>query len=80
MTDEDIELASDWTGDDGALVAALVSVGFWTATNHRAASTTGHRINRGPLARMLVANQASGPRCASDTDATRQRNLHAGIR
>lgn len=28
MTDEDIELASDWTGDDGALVAALVSVGF----------------------------------------------------
>ena len=28
MTDEDIELACDWSGDDGALVAALVSVGF----------------------------------------------------
>ena len=28
MTDEDIELASDWAGDDGALIAALVSVGF----------------------------------------------------
>jgi hypothetical protein len=28
MTDEDIELACDWAGDEGALVAALVSVGF----------------------------------------------------
>lgn len=28
MTDEDIELACDWAGDDGALVAALISVGF----------------------------------------------------
>lgn len=28
MTDEDIELAANWSGDDGALVAALVSVGF----------------------------------------------------
>lgn len=28
MTDEDIELAADWSGDDGALVSALVSVGF----------------------------------------------------
>ena len=28
MTDEDIELAADWSGDDGALVVALVSVGF----------------------------------------------------
>lgn len=28
MTDEDIELASDWTGGDSALVTALVAVGF----------------------------------------------------
>lgn len=28
MTDEDIELAADWSGDDGTLVATLVSVGF----------------------------------------------------
>lgn len=28
MTDEDIELAADWSGDEGAFVAALVSVGF----------------------------------------------------
>lgn len=28
MSDEDIELACDWSGDDGALVGALVDVGF----------------------------------------------------
>lgn len=28
MTDEDIELAVDWTGDDGAFVRAMVDVGF----------------------------------------------------
>lgn len=28
LTDEDLELAVDWTGEDGALVAALVEVGF----------------------------------------------------
>ena len=28
MTDEDIELAIDWTGDDGAFVAAMMDVGF----------------------------------------------------
>jgi hypothetical protein len=28
MTDEDVELAADWTGADGALVAALRGVGF----------------------------------------------------
>lgn len=28
MTDEDIELASDWSGEEGAFVASLVSVGF----------------------------------------------------
>lgn len=28
MSDEDIELAVDWTGDEGALVSALVEVGF----------------------------------------------------
>lgn len=28
MADEDVELACDWSGDEGSLVAALVSVGF----------------------------------------------------
>ncbi|MGH8421822.1 MAG: hypothetical protein ACRER3_05610, partial [Pseudomonas fluorescens] len=28
MTDEDIELAVDWTGDDGAFVATMMDVGF----------------------------------------------------
>lgn len=28
MTDEDVELAADWSGDDGAFVAALKTVGF----------------------------------------------------
>ena len=33
MTDEDIELAADWAGDDGVFVAALVAVGFLDGTN-----------------------------------------------
>lgn len=28
MTDEDIELAADWSGDDGAFVGAMVAVGY----------------------------------------------------
>lgn len=33
MTDEDVELAADWSGDDGAFVAALKTVGFLDGTH-----------------------------------------------
>ncbi|MBP8176826.1 MAG: hypothetical protein KAX77_03585 [Xanthomonadales bacterium] len=80
LSDEDLEIAADWTGDAGALVKALVEVRFldgdegtraihdWTQHNPWAASR-GQRVE--------AAKRAAAARWGTDLDAGRMRGASA---
>lgn len=85
LSDEDIEIASDWPGDAGLFVRTLLEVGFlegettgyrvhdWAEHNPWAASR-GQRVELAKAAAAARWNGAQGMRSACDPHAERMRN------
>lgn len=81
MTPEDIELAADWDGDDGALTVALLEIGFleqdeqglrlhdWVENNSWAAKAE-ERGGKARMSKLAQVNSALAERLKSEGKAT----------